>query len=60
MKLIIFELFMILTILADKITICHIPRGYPDNSHTITIYESAWPAHESHGDYMGLHRAYEV
>jgi hypothetical protein len=33
-----------------KITICHIPPGNPSNAHKITIDESAWPAHEAHGD----------
>ena len=38
----------------EKVTICHIPPGNPDNRHTITISISAWPAHESlHGDTMG-------
>ncbi len=36
-----------------KITICHIPPGNPANSHTITIAESAWPAHQAHGDVQG-------
>jgi hypothetical protein len=36
-----------------KITICHIPPGDPGNAHTIVIDESAWPAHEAHGDYIG-------
>ena len=31
-------------------SICHIPRGNPGNNHTITIGESAWPAHQMHGD----------
>jgi len=31
-------------------TICHIPPGNPANNHTITIGQSAWPAHEKHGD----------
>ena len=31
-------------------TICHIPPGNPANNHTITIAQSAWPAHEKHGD----------
>jgi outer membrane biosynthesis protein TonB len=30
-----------------KITICH------KNKNTITISESAWPAHKAHGDYKG-------
>jgi uncharacterized membrane protein len=36
-----------------KITICHIPPGNPDNPQTIEIPESAWPAHEAHGDTRG-------
>jgi len=39
----------------NKVTICHIPPGNPANSHSITISESAWPAHrDNHGDYMGV------
>ncbi|MFC1746150.1 TolB family protein [Candidatus Riflebacteria bacterium] len=34
-------------------TICHIPPGNPDNLQTITIAESAWSAHEAHGDTKG-------
>ena len=37
----------------DKITICHYPPGNPDNVQTIEISESAWPAHEAHGDDRG-------
>jgi len=37
----------------DKITICHIPPGNPENAHTITIDVSSLPAHEAHGDYVG-------
>ena len=38
----------------DKITICHIPPGNPDNPQTITIDESAWPdPHQKHGDTLG-------
>jgi|GEM_PF-4758188 len=36
-----------------KITICHHPPGNRDNFQTITISESAWPAHERHGDTKG-------
>jgi prepilin-type N-terminal cleavage/methylation domain-containing protein len=36
-----------------QITICHIPPGNPDNPQTITIAQSAWPAHQAHGDYLG-------
>jgi hypothetical protein len=38
----------------DKILICHIAPGNPDNAHEITIDDSAWPAHEAHGDYLGF------
>ena len=36
-----------------KITICHYPPGNTDNPQTIQIPESAWPAHEAHGDHLG-------
>ncbi|MFH2028600.1 MAG: putative metal-binding motif-containing protein, partial [Nanoarchaeota archaeon] len=36
-----------------KIIICHYPPGNPANKHTIEIDESAWPAHEEHGDTIG-------
>jgi len=35
------------------ITICHIPPGNNSNPQQITIPESAWPAHEAHGDSKG-------
>lgn len=38
----------------DKITICHIPPGNPDNAHAITISNSALPAHLAHGDTVGF------
>jgi hypothetical protein len=37
----------------EKVTICHIPPGNPDNIRTITVDESAVPAHLAHGDYVG-------
>jgi hypothetical protein len=37
----------------EKITICHTPPGSPDNSQTIEIPLSAWPAHLAHGDSKG-------
>ncbi len=37
----------------EKITICHIPPGNPNNPQTIEIPLSAWPAHQAHGDVMG-------
>jgi hypothetical protein len=36
-----------------QITVCHVPPGNPGARHTITIGESAWPAHRQHGDYLG-------
>lgn len=36
-----------------QITICHIPPGNPNNPQTITIPQSAWPAHQAHGDTQG-------
>ena len=36
-----------------KMTICHIPPGNSSARHTIRVGESAWPAHDSHGDYRG-------
>jgi hypothetical protein len=39
---------------AEKVTICHIPPGNPENAHTITISVNALPAHvEQHGDEVG-------
>ena len=36
----------------DKVVICHIPPGNPDNKHTITIGAPAVKAHLSHGDVL--------
>jgi len=38
---------------AAKVQVCHIPPGNPSNFHTITISESALPAHLGHGDLVG-------
>jgi hypothetical protein len=39
---------------SDKVCICHIPPGNPDNAHTICIGEPAVAAHiRNHGDYLG-------
>ena len=39
---------------SNKVCICHIPPGNPDNAHTICIGEAAVPAHlNNHGDYLG-------
>jgi hypothetical protein len=37
----------------DKVKICHIPPGNPDNAHTIRVNENAVDAHLDHGDYKG-------
>lgn len=38
---------------AEKVLICHVPPGNPENAHDIEIDESAWPAHREHGDTLG-------
>lgn len=38
----------------SKITICHVPPGNPANAKTLSVGASAWPAHEGHGDTMGV------
>lgn len=35
------------------VTICHRPPGNPSNTQTITVSESAVPAHRGHGDTLG-------
>jgi hypothetical protein len=37
----------------QKVLICHIPPGNPENRHTICISINALPAHLAHGDYIG-------
>ncbi len=38
----------------DKVTICHIPPGNPENAHTIRVGAAAVPAHLLlHGDSLG-------
>jgi hypothetical protein len=37
----------------DKVTICHIPPGNPDNPQTIQVAENAVEAHLAHGDTLG-------
>ena len=39
-----------------KMTICHVPPGNHAARHTISIGESAWQAHQGHGDYRGACR----
>lgn len=36
-----------------KMTICHIPPGNRSARHTISVSDSAWPAHQGHGDRRG-------
>lgn len=38
---------------ADKVTICHVPPGNPDNSHAISVSENAVQKHLNHGDFLG-------
>lgn len=38
---------------SGKVTICHIPPGNKSAAHTITVDQSAVPAHMAHGDSMG-------
>ena len=37
----------------DKVTVCHIPPGNPDNRHDICISPNAVQAHLNHGDQLG-------
>ncbi len=37
----------------QKVQVCHLPPGNPNNYHTITIGASALPAHLAHGDLVG-------
>ena len=37
----------------NKVLICHVPPGNPDNAHEISVAESAVPAHLGHGDTLG-------
>jgi hypothetical protein len=41
------------SVLQEKVTICHIPKGNPSNAHDITVGASAVPAHLAHGDIVG-------
>lgn len=38
---------------SNKVQVCHIPPGNPDNFHTISVSEKALPAHLGHGDLPG-------
>lgn len=37
----------------NKVTICHVPPGNPENAHSITISVNALDAHLAHGDTIG-------
>lgn len=37
----------------EKVTICHVPPGNPDNAHTIRVGAPAVDAHLAHGDTLG-------
>jgi len=37
----------------NKVTICHVPPGSPENAHSITINVNALDAHLAHGDTIG-------
>lgn len=51
-----FSVFSIFASKNSKIEVCHIPPGNPNNAHTIVVDDSAWPAHQAHGDYKGICR----
>jgi hypothetical protein len=38
---------------AEKVLICHIPPGNPENAHTLSVSVNAVPAHLAHGDTEG-------
>ena len=37
----------------NKVDVCHLPPGNPDNWHTISVSENALNAHLGHGDLEG-------
>ena len=37
----------------EKVAVCHIPSGDPDNAHTIVIARAAVQSHLDHGDILG-------
>jgi len=37
----------------EKVCLCHIPPGNPDNAHTICVSKNAVAAHLAHGDTLG-------
>jgi len=38
---------------AQKVNVCHIPGGNPDNAHEIQVSGNAVNAHLGHGDVLG-------
>ena len=48
-------LFVLLSVIskAQKVEICHIPPGNPQNAHTIDISINALNAHLAHDDFLG-------
>ena len=45
---------------SNKITICHIPPGNPDNCHEISVSMNALQAHLDHGDALVCHDPNEI
>ncbi|NLX14564.1 MAG: hypothetical protein GXY44_13055 [Phycisphaerales bacterium] len=37
----------------NKVELCHVPPGNPQNAHTIMVAEAAVPAHLANGSYLG-------
>lgn len=37
----------------DKVTVCHIPPGNPENPQTLSVATSSLSAHIEHGDWLG-------
>lgn len=37
----------------EKVELCHIPPGNPENAHTIEVSQNAVPFHLAHGDFLG-------
>jgi subtilase family serine protease len=38
----------------NKVVVCHLPPGNPENLQIICVAPSAVPAHLAHGDYLGI------
>ena len=39
---------------SERVVLCHVPPGNPDNEHSIRVAAAAVDAHLAHGDYLGL------